>query len=112
MIEKTVLQYLQSNISFPVYLEKPASNAPNKYILIEKTGSSRTNLIESAVIAVQSYAPSMVEAAELNESIKNVMLDIDALSSIGNCELNSDYNYTDTETKEYRYQAVFDIVHY
>jgi hypothetical protein len=27
-------------------------------------------------------------------------------------ELNSNYNYTDTSTKEYRYQAVFDIRHY
>ena len=26
--------------------------------------------------------------------------------------LNSDYNFTDTETKEYRYQAVFDINYY
>ena len=35
-----------------------------------------------------------------------------ALEQIVSVSLNSDYNYTDTTTKEYRYQAVFDIVHY
>ena len=34
------------------------------------------------------------------------------LNSISKIKLNSDYNFTDTETKEYRYQAVFDINHY
>ena len=31
---------------------------------------------------------------------------------VGSCELNSDYNYTDGTKKEYRYQAVFDLVYY
>ena len=34
------------------------------------------------------------------------------LDDISRCELNTDYNYTDTARKKYRYQAVYDIVHY
>lgn len=111
MIEKIVLEYLQTKITTPVYLEKP-DDGTKKYVLIEKTGSSRENRIESAMIAIQSYAESMVDAIELNELVKSKMLDIDALPDIGSCDLNSDYNYTDEETKQYRYQAVFDITHY
>jgi len=34
------------------------------------------------------------------------------LNEIGKVKLNSDYNFTDTVTKQYRYQAVYDISHY
>ena len=34
------------------------------------------------------------------------------LNEIVSVELNSDYNYTDTTTKEYRYQGVYNITHY
>ena len=35
-----------------------------------------------------------------------------SLYSIGSAKLNSDYNYTDMETKRYRYQCVYNIVFY
>ena len=38
--------------------------------------------------------------------------DINELADICHCELNSNYNYTDTARKRYRYQAVFYITHY
>lgn len=34
------------------------------------------------------------------------------LDEIASVKLDNDYNFTDTETKEYRYQAVFDITYY
>ena len=37
------------------------------------------------------------------------MINLDEIASV---KLNSDYNFTDEETKQYRYQAVFDIKHY
>ena len=33
-------------------------------------------------------------------------------NDISKCTLNSDYNYTDTARKKYRYQAVYDIVYF
>ena len=59
-----------------------------------------------------SANPSMYEAAKLNEQLKEVVERLIELNEISNVSLNSDYNFTDTETKEYRYQAVFDINHY
>ena len=40
------------------------------------------------------------------------MRDAVTLDDVISCKLNSDYNYTDKETKRYRYQAVFDIRYY
>ena len=111
MIEKTLLDYLNQNLSVPVYMERPV-NPPSKYVLIEKTGSSRRNKIYTAMIAVQSYAPSLYEAAELNETAKAKTEDAAELNQICRVSLNSDYNFTNTAMKQYRYQAVFEITHY
>lgn len=113
MIEKTVLDYLNRKLEQPVWLQVPeGEDLPASYVLIEKTGSSRANRISAATIAIQSYASRMIDAAELNEAVKAVMDDIVMLDVIGSSKLNSDYNFTDTETKKYRYQAVYDITHY
>ena len=36
----------------------------------------------------------------------------DEVASISAVRFDSDYNFTDTDTKHYRYQAVFEITHY
>ena len=51
-------------------------------------------------------------AEHFAEEVKNAMENIITLDSISRCSLEGDYNYTDTRTKQYRYQAVFDISHY
>ncbi len=111
MIEKIILDYLDQELSVPVYMERPDS-PPETYVLIEKTGSGKRNQIYDATIAIQSYAPSMYEAAVLNETVKETMDSAVTLGSISRVGLNSDYNFTDTAMKAYRYQAVFDITHY
>ena len=48
----------------------------------------------------------------MNYAMIEAMDDIISLDSIGKCKRNSDYDYTDTSKKVYRYQALFEIVHY
>ena len=112
MIEKTILTYLMNTVQHPIYMEKPKSPEPDKYYLMEKTGSGQQDMLFNSTIAIQSIAPTMYEAAELNEDAKAAMHNAIILNGITRVRLNSDYNYTDTQTKQYRYQAVFDIVHY
>ena len=115
MIELTVYKFLNDNLTVPVYTEIP-NNPPKKMIVLEKTGSSESNFIKRSTFAIQSYGKTLFEAAELNEMLKETMMDgLDGLASLDeimSVNLNSDYNFTDTTTKKYRYQAVFDIVHY
>ena len=111
MIEKIILDYLSEGLTEPVLMEEP-ENKPKTYVLIEKTGSGKTNHISSATLAVQSYAPSMYEAAELNERVKTAMEGAIVLDEISRVSCNSDYNYTNTASKRYRYQAVFDVIFY
>ena len=111
MIEKVILDYLKAELAVPVYLEEPAV-APNSYVLFEKTGSGRTNRLQSSTFAFKSYAGSLYDSATLNELVKDAVDSLINLDEIGKVKLNSDYNFTDTTTKRYRYQAVFDISHY
>lgn len=118
MIEKTILDYLTEYFTadgIDVFMQMPETveNPGNrKFILLEKTGSSRANHIFTATVAIQSYAPTLYEAAQLNEQVKAAMFNIITLDEITRIDLNSDYNFTDTETKQPRYQAVFDLSHY
>ncbi|EMF0394574.1 hypothetical protein JMQ84_000808 [Enterococcus hirae] len=111
MIEIIIKQYLDSHLSVSSFLEQ-TGKMPDSYILFEKTGSSKRNYLSSATFAFQSYAGSMYDAAKLNEELKEAIENMIELDEISNVQLNSDYNFTDTTTKEYRYQAVFDINHY
>lgn len=112
MIEVTILNYLNEKLSTPVYMERP-KETPSKFYILEKTGGAQENHINSSTFVIQSYADSLYNAASMNDEVKSVMLDeLIELGIIASVRLNSDYNYTDTTTKQYRYQAVFDIVHY
>jgi len=115
MIEKIVLDYLAEHLSVPVYMQEPVNRRPdeaNSFVVIEKTGSGKEDRICSAVIAVQSYAPTLYAAASLNEEVKEQMEHIVELDSVSDSQLNSDYAFTKVSTKQPRYQAVFDITHY
>lgn len=111
MVEKMIKDYLKQKLNMSVYLEEPVQKE-SEYLIVMKTGSSRRNHIPSAMITVRSYAASLSRAIDLNEEVKEAMYEAIELPDIVKVELNSDYNYTDTETKRYRYQAVFDVTHY
>ena len=116
MIEKIILDYLnrcitESALGIKAYMERPA-NKPSSYVLIEKTGGGEDNHIKHSTLAIQSIGKTLYDAASLNESIKDFMRGAISLNEVAKVEINSDYNYTDTSTKEYRYQAVFDLTHY
>lgn len=114
MIELTVLNFLKSQniggVGESVFMENPQKQDLEEFILIEKTGSEKVNHINRATIAIQSWSSSMYNAAKLNEEVKDAMEKIIEYTEISKCSLNSDYNFTDTKTKSYRYQAVFDLV--
>lgn len=114
MIEQIIYDYLKTSLSgdeIPVYMERPATS-PSCYVLIEKTGGGEDNHIQRATLAVQSINTSLLNTAVLNEKVKEFMRAAISLDKIAKVECNSDYNFTDSSTKTYRYQAVFDIKYY
>lgn len=111
MIEKIIFDYLNEVLDVPAVLQRP-EDAPEAFVFIEKTGSSRYNRINTATIALQSYAGRLEDAALLNERVKAAMDDAIELGSISESSLNSDYYFPDTTKHNYRYQAIYSVVFY
>ena len=110
MIAKTLLDYLDSALDVPVMMEAPEQTTG--YVLIDQTGSNRTNHIITTTFAIQSYGASLYEAMVLNDAVKDVMVGFAELGTITRVEIQTDYNFTNTATKQYRWQAVYLITHY
>lgn len=112
MIETVLLDYLNNaNLSAKVYMEQPKVK-PEAFFILEKSGGGQTNHISESDFIVQSYGRTLYEAACMNEEIKAVMLRANTLNEVSAVELNSDYNYTNAESKSYHYQAIFVVTHY
>ena len=111
MIELVIKNYLDGHLDVPSFFEHQ-NGLEGKYVLVEKLSGGKRNTLKSSVFAFQSHADSLFESAQLNEQVKEVIEAMVELPEITGIQLNSDYNFTDTETKKYRYQAVFDINYY
>ena len=110
MIAKDLLDYLNSTLTDPVYMEQPEETFG--YVLLDQTGTSTVNHITTTTIAVQSYGKTLYEAMILNEAVKAAMEGFAELGNVASVKLETDYNFTNTATKQYRWQAVYDITHY
>ncbi len=111
LIEGIVRAQLEALLSVPVSCEVPKGIEP-PFVVLERVGGGETNHIASASIALQSYGRMLLEAAALNRRVKAAMETVGEMDEIGRCRLDSDYNWTDTSTRQYRYQAVYDLVYY
>ena len=72
IIEAVVRNYLEEELKLPVFLEHE-ENMPEQYVMIERTGGGRVDLLNNATLAVQSIGQSM---HLLNQSIlsKNTLM--------------------------------------
>lgn len=110
MIETLLIDYLSEHLEVFVGMEAPEQTTD--YVLIDKTGSSRNNHIITSSFAIQSYGATLYDAMLLNQEVTEAMSGLIELNQITRVELETDYNFTDTETKQYRWQAVYEITHY
>lgn len=113
LIDEFVIEYLAEDIGSDIGVYAEVPEAPGaSFIVVDRVGGSMLNHINSASLAIQSYGPTKLEAARLNERVKSSMLNIINHKEIASCKLTNDYNFTNVTTKKHRYQAVFDLVHY
>lgn len=111
VIEAFIIGKLSEILDVPVYAERPAE-PPAEYVLVQKTSGGRSNWICRGTFAVQSYAATKIDAANLNEAVKKAMDGLIVYDRISGLELESDYPFPDTATKSYRYQAVYTMTFY
>ena len=108
MIETILLEHLRGALGAPAWMETPPS-PPDEFAVLVKTGGGRRDGVCSATFAVQSHARTLERAAALNEQVKAAMDGASELPDVAAVHYNTDYNFTDTASKRYRWQAVFDV---
>ena len=111
MIETIILEHLHG-AGIAAVMEIPEGGLTPPCCVIQRTGGGISNQIRRATVAIQSHGATLYDAAALNEQVVAAMDTLAEHPKVAACDLNSDYNYTDTTKKEYRYQAVFDVVYY
>ena len=111
MIELTVKEFMEGRLSVPLFMEIPA-NPPKAFVVLHKGDTSREDFVNSAMFVADSYAPSMLEAARLNEQVVAAFDSLTDLDTVSSSKRGGDYSVPDTQNKRYRYQAVFDITYY
>lgn len=96
----------------PVLLEK-RSPVPERLVLLERTGTTVDRAdITHVTMAAQCYARTLEGAAELAGKVVDAMLSAAGLPSVSSINCVDLYNFTNHITKEYRYQAIFEICRY
>lgn len=111
MIEIVVKEHLERHQDAPVFFEFP-NDAPDRFLVLKKEGNPRENLVSSALIIVDSYGPSLLAAAMLNESTKKALDSLTDHPDINASKRSGDYPAFDAKNSRYRYQAVQTITYY
>ena len=111
MIEFVIKEFMEHRLDAPVFFEFPEME-PDYFIILKKEGNPRENMLDSALLVVDSYGPSHLAAAMLNETVKTALDDLVQLSQISASRRGGDYPAFDTKNKRYRYQAVQNITYY
>ena len=110
--EEYFVDYLNARFpDAPAYGDEP-QDAPPSFLTVEQVGGGVADKIPHASVAVQSWAGSRDEASQLNLRVIEAMLQAPEQPEISRCALDDTYNFTDTTKKRYRYQAVFEVVHF
>ena len=72
MIEETIYDYLNDNATVPWFAMRPPTTSDHQdigtysYGLFEKTNSTKTDHLTTSTFAFQSYAPTLLEAAQMS----------------------------------------------
>ena len=108
-VEKLVIGWLGSRLQVPVHGDVPAER-PAFFVTVERTGGPSHNVCyDYPVVAVQCWAPTREQAADLMVSADEAMRSMTDLNPVSKVTRNTYYNYPSSQG-EPRYQGVYELV--
>lgn len=111
-IEQRIIEYLNTVQDVPARGQYP-TQSEQYTLVVQKTGSLRKDMIDTAIIRVKCYAPSQSEASSFNEVVKTCMFALpETDNSVSSVKLNSDSELIDTARKRNCYQSTFSVVYF
>ena len=108
MIEKTVLDYLKEEMNTDdIYLELP-NNLPASFVVFHIVGRGKEDQINAVTIEFYSYGVTKLDAARLDERLREAMDNIATLPDIS-CRFGGGNDSPDTSIKRQRYRAYYNL---
>ena len=108
MIEKTVLDYLIEELETnDVYLEMP-NELPDQFVVFRVMDRGKTDQINAVTMEFYSYGRTKLEAAQLDEKLREAMDNIVTLPDIS-CHFGGGNDNPDTTIKRPRYRAYYNL---
>lgn len=110
IIETKIIAYLSGKLGMDVYPEIP-KNPPERFVAVQIVDRSRENMIDAVTVEIYSYAESKLETIELDELVREAMLDMPHDPDISSCKLGGGNDSPDTALKRNRYRSYFNITY-
>lgn len=108
MIDFIIKKFLEKKIDVKIFMVEPDLSL-DRFVTFERISNSKKDYLYTTTFAFQSWANTLYDAMILNEKVKEALETLDQEKEVMYSKLQNDYNFTDTETKKYRYQAIFEI---
>lgn len=112
MIEVTIREYLEDNLTdVPVLLEKPKVKEP-AYVIIRDIDAGRTNQISALTLSFTIGSDSMYKAKVLCDQVQNLLLESIALPQISSAKLGGMNGGAVASESVYEYEIIFNFYYY
>lgn len=111
-IEATVIAYLTERLDCTAYAEVP-NPRPERFVTVERTGGTQTLMgaVDRPSVAVQSWEASRAKAQALASTVDALMLSMPLeVENVFDCDRSGPYNYPDPDSRQSRYQAIYELV--
>ncbi len=110
-IEELIINYLigkdLAGIGRHVYAETPV-NPPDNYVLIRRTGGGISNYVRDYRVYTETISKNdKLTAATNHDAVIEAMQRMPDTENVFRCRLNSDYDSTRSDKKDYRFQALW-----
>lgn len=110
-IEAEAIIWLNANFRVPAYSDVPEER-PAEFLTVERTGGPSDQVsIDRPSVAVQCWAKTRADAAQLANDLDAVMRDFAQHPGVSRVSRTALYNFP-TAQNEPRYQVTFDLVTY
>lgn len=110
-ITALTIAYLTNALECEVFAEVP-NKAPEVFVTVERTGGGAEmyGAIDHPTLAVQSWAKTQLDAYDLAAQVDGLMLAMPFdETNVFDCERNSLYNFPDPDSRQSRYQGVYEL---
>ncbi|MBW3081968.1 hypothetical protein [Bifidobacterium phasiani] len=96
-IEKKLAEWISSSGLGPTASLSVPADRPNEFITVERTGGSRGEFNDTAMLAVQVWAGRRSRASDLADKLARMLPRFDDHPQVSSCVVTSIYNFPEPD---------------